>query len=456
MITVAKAATTTSLIATPSSTTFGSPVTFTATVSPSAATGTVDFIEGATTLATVAASGGSASFTTSLLNAGVHGLFARYSGDANYLTSDSLIASVNVAKATPVITWSTPAPITYGTPLSSTQLNATANVPGTFVYIPAAGAIVGAGSQTLSVTFTPTDTANYNTASASVTLTVDKATPSVSVVGGTFTFDGNPHPATGSVTGVLGEDLGTPTFTYNGGTAAPVAVGTYTVVASFAGNANYLPDSATVTITIITGPAATSSISKNFTGQAIAAGRTIWFNSVFDIVSGLGSATTSIFVTGQTITFTANGTAYSLPVPDARVILNDPTVTQPTTTFDTTTNVMTTQLPGAPPIGNTFLAGLPFVVPAGGLPGGIKSVTWTGTFSTNSSTAMHLHWRWAANVFTSFSTSYNALGIKPVDASTTQYPNNDPAGTPESFKSFSVNGGSGGLSSVANIYPPAP
>jgi hypothetical protein len=37
------------------------------------------------------------------------------------------------------ITWSAPADIVYGTALSATQLNATANVAGSFVYAPAAG-----------------------------------------------------------------------------------------------------------------------------------------------------------------------------------------------------------------------------------------------------------------------------------------------------------------------------
>ena len=49
-------------------------------------------------------------------------------------------------KATPTITWSTPADITYGTALSATQLNATASVPGTFVYTPAAGTVLNAGA----------------------------------------------------------------------------------------------------------------------------------------------------------------------------------------------------------------------------------------------------------------------------------------------------------------------
>ena len=74
-----------------------------------------------------------------------------------------------------MITWANPAAITYGTALSATQLNATASVPGTFVYSPAAGAVPNAGTQTLNVTFTPTDTTNYDTATASVSIVVNKA-----------------------------------------------------------------------------------------------------------------------------------------------------------------------------------------------------------------------------------------------------------------------------------------
>ena len=77
----------------------------------------------------------------------------------------------------PIITWNAPATITYGTALSSTQLSATANVPGTFTYSPAPGTVLKAGSQTLSVTFTPTDTKAYTAAVASVQLTVTPAAP---------------------------------------------------------------------------------------------------------------------------------------------------------------------------------------------------------------------------------------------------------------------------------------
>ncbi len=84
-----------------------------------------------------------------------------------------------IAKATPLITWAAPAAIAYGTALSPTQLDATANVPGTFLYSPASGAVLGAGSQTLSVTFTPTDTTDYSNFTANVSLTVNKATPAI-------------------------------------------------------------------------------------------------------------------------------------------------------------------------------------------------------------------------------------------------------------------------------------
>ena len=67
--------------------------------------------------------------------------------------------------------WATPAPITYGTPLSATQLNATDNKSGTFVYTPAAGTVLNAGTNTLSVTFTPNNS-TYAVETTTVQLTV--------------------------------------------------------------------------------------------------------------------------------------------------------------------------------------------------------------------------------------------------------------------------------------------
>ena len=80
---------------------------------------------------------------------------------------------------TPTISWSAPAAIFYGTALSSTQLNATASVAGTFTYTPAAGTVLKAGTQTLSVVFTPTDSNTYSSATATVQLTVNQASPAI-------------------------------------------------------------------------------------------------------------------------------------------------------------------------------------------------------------------------------------------------------------------------------------
>jgi len=91
--------------------------------------------------------------------------------DAVDYTTVTRVVTLDVAQATPVITWY-PAAIASGMALGPAQLNATANTAGTFVYDPPAGTVLGVGSQTLTVTFTPTDTADYTTASASATLTV--------------------------------------------------------------------------------------------------------------------------------------------------------------------------------------------------------------------------------------------------------------------------------------------
>jgi glucuronoarabinoxylan endo-1,4-beta-xylanase len=89
-------------------------------------------------------------------------------------------SAIVTTKTTPVITWATPASIVAGTALSTKQLDATADVAGSFVYSPAVGTVEStAGTVTLSVTFTPTDTTDYDSATASVTLTVAKKTPTI-------------------------------------------------------------------------------------------------------------------------------------------------------------------------------------------------------------------------------------------------------------------------------------
>jgi glucuronoarabinoxylan endo-1,4-beta-xylanase len=117
-----------------------------------------------------------------------------------------------VTKTTPTITWTAPAAITYGTALSATQLSASASVAGTFSYSPASGTVLAAGTQTLNVTFTPTDTTDYNSATGSTTLTVNKATLSVTAANQTMTFGSTLPALTGTLTGVVNSDGITATY----------------------------------------------------------------------------------------------------------------------------------------------------------------------------------------------------------------------------------------------------
>jgi len=182
-----------------------------------------------------------------------------------------------------------------------------------------------------------------------------------------------------------------------------------------------------------------SAIAFNFNGNNIAAGNTIWFNNVLKLKSHAPTTPLAIRFTGQTIKFSAGSTQYTLPIPDCTVIF-DPLATSASTTF--TGGTWITRVPAS--FGdNVFLCGFGYKVPAGGLPGGIKSVTWSGAFT--GSAAYSIEWQWAAAVYTSFPTDYNSLGVKPLHStSLDSYHNGDQAGTPESNKNFVTGGATGG------------
>jgi hypothetical protein len=144
----------------------------------------------------------------------------------------------------------------------------------------------------------------------------------VTVTDSIFIFNGQPHPATGSVVGLNGEDLGTPTFTYYSGSSAsgtpltspPVNVGIYTVVAAFAGNAPYGPASSTATIEILPAMPALSgtglpSVVQQGGAQALAAGTASLppvggAPSLGTPIPGLASFAVDLVLSGPTITTT--------------------------------------------------------------------------------------------------------------------------------------------------------
>ncbi len=91
----------------------------------------------------------------------------------------TVTVTIDALKADPVVSWADPEDMVFGTLLSDSQLNATTDTPGSFVYDPASGVRLDAGDRTLSVTFTPQDTANYNEVVETASLTVLKADPQI-------------------------------------------------------------------------------------------------------------------------------------------------------------------------------------------------------------------------------------------------------------------------------------
>jgi hypothetical protein len=198
------------------------------------------------------------------------------------------------------------------------------------------------------------------------------------------------------------------------------------------------------TQTVSLSAVALSSIASNFNGTSIAAGNTIWFSAVLS-PKGISNLTkpVSFYMSQSRITFTSGPANYTVPVPNS-VITFDPAATGANISFDTNGRWVLT----APPnglAGNAFLDAVPWPVPAGGLPGGIKNVTWQGLLTTDTP-GVTMNWQWASAVYSSaFNTDYNAIGVKPVDDNqASQYQNSDHAGTPENYKQYVTGGAMGG------------
>jgi hypothetical protein len=103
---------------------------------------------------------------------GNHLIQADYEGTGAFAASSDT-KLLMIAKASPNITWPNPAAVQFGSALGAMQLNAAANVSGTFTYSPPAGTVLPVGSsQVLSTVFTPADQANYVSASGSTAIDV--------------------------------------------------------------------------------------------------------------------------------------------------------------------------------------------------------------------------------------------------------------------------------------------
>jgi YVTN family beta-propeller protein len=383
--------------------TYGTPAVATVSVSSptTTVTGNVTLsVDGGTPLL-MGLSSGSATFSLGLLNAGPHSLAANFAAQDPFNTSNA-ISTLTVSQATPVLTWPVPAAITYGIALSATQLNATASVAGTFVYSPPAGTVLSAGSQTLSVTFAPKDMADYTTATATVTLSVNQVIPTTVLSTSAATIQaGQPVTFTAAVTGASptgtvqfkdgASNLGSPvTLSASGAqlTTSALTVGVHSITAVYSGDANNAPSTSTAVTETVTKESSTTALSTS--AATIQAGQPVTFTATvtgasptgtvqfMDGATNLSSAvtlsggsaqltTSTLTVGGHSITAAYSGDANNSKTTSAAVT---ETVTQESSTTALSTSAATIQagqpvkftatVTGASPTGTVQFKDLPF------------------------------------------------------------------------------------------------
>ena len=261
--------------------------------------------------------------------------------DTTDYTTTSSTVTVNVARAKPTVTTVNPVNITYGTALVNSQLSGTAtwmvngastSVAGTYSYTSAAGTVLRAGNgQAETVTFTPTDTTDYTTASSKVTVNVAKAGPTVTAVNAVNITYGTAlvnsqlsGTATWTVNGKLTNVAGTYSYTSAARTVLGAGNGqTETVTFTPTDTTDYTTASSTVTVNVApAGPTVTAVNPVNITyGTALAnsqlSGTATWtVNGKLTSVAGTYSYTSAagtVFLgagNGQTetVTFTPTDT----------------------------------------------------------------------------------------------------------------------------------------------------
>ena len=229
--------------ATPSVTTWptASPITYGQTLASSILTGGTASVTGTFAFTAPASAPNVGSYTAAVT-------FTPAS-TTNYTTASGTV-KVTVGKGIPsVMNWPTASPITYGQTLaSSTLTGGTAAVPGTFSFT-ASTTTPNAGTYAASVTFTPMNTTNYNPALGSVSVTVNKAAPSVSTWPTASPITYGQTLASSILTGGSASVAGT--FSFDTATTAP-DIGTHTALLTFTptSSSNYSTVSGSVSVTV--------------------------------------------------------------------------------------------------------------------------------------------------------------------------------------------------------------
>jgi hypothetical protein len=152
----------------------------------------------------------------------------------------AVLSNSFVFVGTPTITWTNLAALSYGNALGAGHLNASASVPGAFSYNPFAGTILDAGSNLLSVVFTPNDSVDYYSVTDYVGLVVSPAPLSVTASNFTRPY-GLANPVfTGFIAGLQnGDNI---TASYSCSATSDSIAGRYSIIPNLSDPGGLLPN----------------------------------------------------------------------------------------------------------------------------------------------------------------------------------------------------------------------
>jgi Astacin (Peptidase family M12A)/Bacterial Ig-like domain (group 3)/MBG domain (YGX type)/Chitobiase/beta-hexosaminidase C-terminal domain len=255
----AKPATSTTATSSANPSTFGSTVSFTATVTSSgnSATGSVSFKDGLTVLGTGSLNGsGVATFTTSALAVGTHSITAVYAGDGSNVGSTSAALTQTVTQALQTITFAPISNVNYGVSAFALSATSSSGLPVTFKLDsgPATlstGTLTITGVGTVMVEADQIGNSNYSPATAVIrSFTVAKAPLTVTVNSVSKTYGAAVPVFTGTISGLKNGDALTAAYSSTGTATSPV--GAYPITATLSGAAlsNYAPTTIAGTLSI--------------------------------------------------------------------------------------------------------------------------------------------------------------------------------------------------------------
>jgi ABC-type anion transport system duplicated permease subunit len=275
-LTAQPSATTITLGASPSSSTYGTTVVLTATLNPFTAGAAssdgepVTFYNRTTNLGTAILSNGVAALSLSTLPAEAASLTAVYGGDTNLATSSSTALPFTIAPSTAAITFNVASQI-YG--VAPIAVGATSASSGAFTYAVVSGPATVSGSTvtvsgigTVVLSATQAASGNYATNSQNTTFTVAAATPTITFNVANQTYGVAPIAvaATSASSGAFTYAVVSGPAAVSGSTVTVSGIGTVILSATQAAGGNYASNTQNACFSVA---AATPTITFNVANQ---------------------------------------------------------------------------------------------------------------------------------------------------------------------------------------------